>query len=223
MSDDVIVLGRDQRRRQGARRRPAMPLTVDIEADLGDAFRLRGMGIDAELAGTVRVRTGDDRAPRVNGTIRAVSGNYAAYGQKLAIERGVLDLQRPLRQPGAEHPRGAQASGRRAAVRDQCRSRRGSARHGAGAGGASWCRRRSVPDSEKLSWLVLGHGMEGTSGNEAGVLSAAAGALLGGSGRRLPVAPCQLAGRGRTGPVAGARGWRAPWSRSASGSRRAPT
>jgi translocation and assembly module TamB len=40
----------------------------------------------------------------------------------------------------------------------------------------------SVPDSEKLSWLVLGHGMEGTSGNEAGVLSAAAGALLGGKG-----------------------------------------
>ncbi|MDB5907936.1 MAG: hypothetical protein JWP34_2050, partial [Massilia sp.] len=40
----------------------------------------------------------------------------------------------------------------------------------------------SVPDSEKLSWLVLGHGLEGTSGNEAGVLSAAAAALLGGKG-----------------------------------------
>ena len=40
----------------------------------------------------------------------------------------------------------------------------------------------NVPDSEKLSWLVLGHGMEGTSGNEKDVLSAAAGALLGGKG-----------------------------------------
>jgi translocation and assembly module TamB len=38
----------------------------------------------------------------------------------------------------------------------------------------------SVPDSDKLSWLVLGHALEGTSGKETGVLSAAAGALLGG-------------------------------------------
>ncbi len=40
----------------------------------------------------------------------------------------------------------------------------------------------SVPDSEKLAWLVLGHGTAGTSGSEADVLGAAAGALLGGSG-----------------------------------------
>jgi translocation and assembly module TamB len=40
----------------------------------------------------------------------------------------------------------------------------------------------NVSDSDKLSWLVLGHGMEGTSGSEADVLSAAAGALLGGKG-----------------------------------------
>jgi translocation and assembly module TamB len=40
----------------------------------------------------------------------------------------------------------------------------------------------TVPDSEKLSWLVLGHGMEGTTGSETDVLAAAAGALLGGKG-----------------------------------------
>jgi translocation and assembly module TamB len=39
-----------------------------------------------------------------------------------------------------------------------------------------------VPDSEKLAWLVLGHGLENTSGNEADVLGAAAAALLGGKG-----------------------------------------
>jgi len=40
----------------------------------------------------------------------------------------------------------------------------------------------NVTDSEKLSWLVLGHGMEATTTSEADVLSAAAGALLGGKG-----------------------------------------
>jgi hypothetical protein len=40
----------------------------------------------------------------------------------------------------------------------------------------------NVSDSDKLSWLVLGHGMQTASGSEADVLSAAASALLGGKG-----------------------------------------
>jgi translocation and assembly module TamB len=55
----------------------------------------------------------------------------------------------------------------------------------------------TVPDSEKLAWLVLGHGLEGTTGNEADVLGAAASALLGGKGG---------SGGGIQGKVAGALG-----------------
>jgi translocation and assembly module TamB len=40
----------------------------------------------------------------------------------------------------------------------------------------------NVSDSDKLSWLVLGQGMEAASGDQKGVLTAAASALLGGSG-----------------------------------------
>jgi translocation and assembly module TamB len=40
----------------------------------------------------------------------------------------------------------------------------------------------TVPDSDKLSWLVLGHGIENTAGNDMALLSTAAGALFGGSG-----------------------------------------
>ena len=42
-----------------------------------------------------------------------------------------------------------------------------------------------VQDSEKLSWLVLGHGSEGVAGQEREVLAAAAGALFGGGQSRL--------------------------------------
>ena len=35
----------------------------------GDAFRLRGMGLDAELAGTVHLRAASGRAPRATGSI----------------------------------------------------------------------------------------------------------------------------------------------------------
>ncbi|MEO7580087.1 MAG: translocation/assembly module TamB domain-containing protein, partial [Massilia sp.] len=83
ISDDVIVLGRTA---AGSVQKdaPSMPLTIDLEADLGDAFRLRGMGIDAELTGTVRLRAAGGRPPRANGTIRGARGTYAAYGPRLS-------------------------------------------------------------------------------------------------------------------------------------------
>jgi translocation and assembly module TamB len=150
-------------------------------ADLGDEFRLRGMGIDATLAGTLRMRKVGDRPPRVNGTIRALNGTYAAYGQHLTIERGILTFsgaydnpslnilavrKRPEDEPLSETNVEAGVEVRGTAL----------------APVARLVSTPSVPDSEKLAWLVLGHGLEGTSGNDADVLSAAAAALLGGSG-----------------------------------------
>jgi translocation and assembly module TamB len=180
MSDDVIVLGRTSAATR-AREDSGMPLSVDIEADLGNQFRLRGMGADAELAGTVRLRKNGDRMPRVNGTIRVVNGKYAAYGQNLTIERGVLTFSGPYDNPSLNiravrrRPEGEQLSETNVEAGVEVRGT-------ALAPAARLVSTPAVPDSEKLSWLVLGHGMEGTSGSEASVLSAAASALLGGSG-----------------------------------------
>jgi translocation and assembly module TamB len=181
MSDDVIVLGRGGAPGTPARAEPALPLTVDLAADLGDEFRLRGMGIDANLTGEVRVRMVAGHPPRANGTIRVQSGTYAAYGQKLAIERGVLTFSGPYDNPSLDilalrkRPEGEQLTETNVEAGVQVRGT-------ALAPVAKLVSTPSVPDSEKLSWLVLGHGMESTTGNEADVLSAAAGALLGGRG-----------------------------------------
>lgn len=181
LSDDVIVLGRTK---PGSAARPeskSVPLSIDIEADLGDAFRLRGMGIDAELAGTVRVRSGS-RGLRANGSIRVASGTYKAYGQNLTIERGVLTFSGPYDNPALnilavrKRPEGEQLSETNVEAGVEVRGT-------AQAPIAKLVATPSVPDSEKLAWLVLGHGMEAVSGNENGVLAAAAGALLGGSGK----------------------------------------
>ena len=180
LSDDVIVLGRAGVG-TAAKQAPTVPLSVDVEADLGDSFRLRGMGIDAELGGSVRVRMAGGRPPRANGGISVKSGTYRAYGQNLEIERGVLTFSGPYDNPALNiravrrRPEGEQLSETNVEAGVEVR---GSALSPT----AKLVSTPSVPDSEKLSWLVLGHGMEGTSGNEAGVLSAAAGALLGGSG-----------------------------------------
>ena len=181
LSDDIVVLGRSKPgivvEKPAA---PSMPLAVDIEADLGDAFRLRGMGIDSELAGQIRIRS-SGRALRAHGGIRVVNGTYKAYGQNLTIERGVLTFSGPYDNPALNiravrrRPEGEQLTETNVEAGVEVR---GTAQSPV----AKLVSTPNVPDSEKLSWLVLGHGMDAVAGNEAGVLTAAAGALLGGKG-----------------------------------------
>jgi translocation and assembly module TamB len=181
LSDDVIVLGRGNPKDQPSKKESAAPLTIDLTADLGDDFHLRGMGADAYLTGSVHVRKVGERPPRINGAVRVASGTYAAYGQRLAIERGVATFSGAYDNPSIDvlavrkRPDGEQLSETNVEAGVQVR----------GTALSPTARLVSTPnvsDSEKLSWLVLGHGMGGTTGNEADVLSAAAGALLGGKG-----------------------------------------
>ena len=181
ISDDVIVLGRGNAAPATAKKEGAVPLTIELTADLGDDFHLRGMGADAYLAGNVHVMKVGDRAPRINGTVRTVSGTYAAYGQRLTIERGVITFSGPYDNPSLDilavrkRPDGEQVSETNVEAGVQVRGT-------ALSPTAKLVSTPNVSDSDKLSWLVLGHGMEATTGNEADVLSAAAGALLGGKG-----------------------------------------
>ncbi|SFG19476.1 translocation and assembly module TamB [Duganella sp. CF458] len=178
ISEDVVILGREKPK---AAATTGLPLNIDLEADLGDDFTLRGKGLDAQLAGTVRVRMADRRAPRVNGSIRVVNGTYAAYGQRLAIERGVLNFTGAYDNPSLniravrKRPEGDELSETNVEAGVEVRGT-------ALAPAAKLVSTPSVPDSEKLAWMVLGHGTADMAGNEMSLLGTAAGALLGGSG-----------------------------------------
>jgi translocation and assembly module TamB len=176
MSDDVIIVGK-----AGAKApAPGLPLNIDVEIDLGERFRLQGMGLDAILAGNVRVRALERRAPTVLGSIRTVRGTYAAYGQKLSIERGVLNFTSAYDNPGLnilavrKRPEGTALTEANVEAGVEVRGT-------ALSPTAKLVSTPNVPDSDKLSWLVLGHGPDG-GGGQAGLLSSAAGALFGGSG-----------------------------------------
>ncbi len=182
MSDDVVIVGRGAAAAAKAPQGP--PLNIDVEADLGDNFNLKGKGLDAQLAGAVRIRVADRRPPRASGSIRVVSGTYAAYGQKLSIERGVINFTGAYDNPGLnilavrKRPEGDALSETNVEAGVEVRGT-------ALAPVAKLVSTPTVPDSDKLAWLVLGHGIENTAGNDMALLSTAAGALFGGGQGKL--------------------------------------
>ncbi|NTV87392.1 MAG: hypothetical protein HGA21_11695, partial [Burkholderiaceae bacterium] len=165
LSDDVVVVGQPPREKPASQR---FPLALDLMLKLGDDFVFKGGGLDARLGGELRVFTVNE-ALRGEGTIRVEQGRYAAYGQTLDIERGVLRFLGPIDNPGLDV----------LAVR-----KTPSVKAGVQVGGTvqrpvvKLYSDPALPDSEKLSWLMLGHGLENSGQQEVMLLQVAAGALL---------------------------------------------
>jgi translocation and assembly module TamB len=166
LSDDVVIKGRE---RGGGTRR--LPLTLDVLASLGESFYFRGRGLDSRLAGEVRIR-GDGRGPlRASGQISTRRGSFDAYGQALAIERGIVNFLGPLDDAGLNV----------LAVRKNLPVKAGVAVTGTMRNPqVRLVSEPNVPDAEKLSWIVLGRGLEQGSGADTGLLLSAASAILGG-------------------------------------------
>ena len=145
---------------------------VGIDLDLGEKLRLRGRGLDTALKGQLRLTTPGGRLA-VTGTVRAENGTYAAYGQKLEIDRGLVAFS-----GNADNPRLDIL-----ALRPNMDVRVGVAI----TGNALTPRVRLVSEpemseTEKLSWLVLGRGADGLGRTDTAVLQRAAVALLAGEG-----------------------------------------
>lgn len=166
LSDDVVV------HRPGDQPSPGLRpnLALDVQTDLGRHFLFEGAGLTTRLAGQVRLSASGRDLPRATGTIRTRDGRFEAYGQRLEITRGILTFQglpdnpaldvRAVRKGLAVEP-GVQLSGtaQRPVVR--------------------LISDPDLPDPEKLSWLILGHGQDSMSAGDASLLLSAAGGLLG--------------------------------------------
>jgi translocation and assembly module TamB len=155
-----------------APRRPRRNLQVELAVNLGDKLHVRGRGLDTMLAGKLRITTPGGRLA-VNGEVRAEGGTYAAYGQKLEIERGILTFTGPADNPRLDI----------LALRPNIDTRVGVAI--AGSFVTPRVRLYADPemgDTEKLSWLVLGRPSEGLGRADTTLLQRAAVALLAGEG-----------------------------------------
>ena len=183
LGDDVVVRGTEIPLEDPNAYRVQPDVLVDL--NLGNNFEVRGQGLQTRLSGEINVRsTPAAPTPRVLGEVRTVRGTYRAYGQRLAIETGVLRFTGPYDNPTLDIT----------AVRPNTTQRVGVIISGtAQAPRARLFSEPELPDSEKLAWLVLGRPASG-AGAEAAVLQQAALALL------------SRGGGGLEGGVAGALG-----------------
>jgi translocation and assembly module TamB len=76
-------------------------LSTAIELTLGEDVRYRGLNLDTEVDGRLRLETEPNRSAAASGTLN-LEGNYVAYGQSLELERGQLQFSGPLDNPGLD-------------------------------------------------------------------------------------------------------------------------
>jgi translocation and assembly module TamB len=186
LDDDVTVLHRPAGKPVGARtgspasapqqapqeapRSPWKNTDVSLLVNLGENLRLVGRGLKAGLRGELRITTPEGQL-QVHGTVRTERGTYAAYGQNLSIERGVITLAGDVTSPRIDI----------LAVRPDVDVRVGVTVQGPAL--QPRVRLYSEPEMsemDKLSWLVMGRASEGLGRADTALLQRAALALLAG-------------------------------------------
>ncbi|WP_321879197.1 translocation/assembly module TamB domain-containing protein [Paraburkholderia bannensis] len=190
LGDDVVIVRPDGTTRGGTpppavqaqqasdKPAPRFAPRANIDINLGRNFRFRGMGADLGLAGTITAMSAPDVPLRAVGNVRVTEGStYTAFGRKLNIENGFFTFNGPVANPGINI----------LAMRRNQQVEAGVQVTGTvQAPNAKLISEPNVPDNEKLSWLLFGHGTD--QGNNVGQQSAmtTALALLGSaSGKRI--------------------------------------
>lgn len=176
VSKDVVVLGRPK-----PVPRPnalaAIPASVDLNLDLGNNFYFSGRGASAQLVGRVRITSEQYAPPQVFGTVRARNGTYTAYNQQLVLQRGIINFNGPLGDPDLNI----------LAMRQDLPVRVGVNVTGSvQAPVIKLVSNPEMPETEKLSYLVLGHGLSGSGTSDLQLLTGAASDLYA-SGVTLPL------------------------------------
>jgi translocation and assembly module TamB len=164
-NDVVVVRAQEEPKADAA----PVDVTLDVRGNLGSRFYIRGAGLEARLDGALDI-SGRPGHLLAEGNVRTRAGTYQGYGQRLQIERGILTFQGPVENPALNV----------LAVRTGLPVEVGVSIGGTAARPIVRLHSDpSMPDVEKLNWLVLGR-PPGAAGDDRAVLSAAAGALFAG-------------------------------------------
>lgn len=165
LPDDVILVNTP-----ASQHSQKVPLHLDMALDLGEKFYIRASGLEGRLTGQLQMRNDNNQQLKLTGAITAQDAAFKAYGQNLTVKRGIVSFQGPLDDPNLNVLAVREGLTVEAGVEIA-----GSVRHPH----VKLVSTPDVPDTEKLSWIVLGRKPD-TSGLDTSVLLSAAGSILGG-------------------------------------------
>ena len=148
LPNDVVVVRAQQEPKADA---APVDVTLDVRGNLGSRFYIRGAGLEARLDGALDI-SGRPGHLLAEGNVRTRGGTYQGYGQRLQIQRGIVTFQGPVENPALNVL--AVRTGLPVEV-------------GVSIGGTAsrpivrLHSDPSMPDVEKLNWLVLGQATGG--------------------------------------------------------------
>ncbi|EKE69244.1 translocation/assembly module TamB domain-containing protein [Gallaecimonas xiamenensis] len=159
LSKDVVVITKDPELEEVP---VSAPFAMRVKVSLGDDVRLKALGLKTKLKGELRVTQQPQRALRGNGEIRLVDGTYKAYGQNLVIRTGSILFSGALDSPNLNVE----------AVRNSASMSDSSIVVGVRVTGEAAAPKLEVfsepdmPQSEQLSYLLRGKGLDSDSGQD---------------------------------------------------------
>lgn len=164
LADDIIISGQSSQAPQ------KFNLNLDATIDLGKQFYIRAAGLEGQLKGALHLKTNDKNKLTATGSIATDKAKYLAYGQQLTVERGIVNFNGPLDDPGLNIRAMRKGLATEAGVEISGSARRPAIR---------LVSTPDVSDAEKLSWIVFGRALN--SGNvDTSLLLTAAESILGG-------------------------------------------
>ncbi|HLW05534.1 MAG TPA: translocation/assembly module TamB domain-containing protein, partial [Azoarcus sp.] len=170
LSNDVVILvGEDE---EDTAETGGFDVSADIDVRLGEALHLSALGLETRLTGelSLRMRPGEEMS--ATGSIATAGGVYKGYGQDLTIDRGMINFQGELGNPGLNIVALRKGLEVEAGVSVTGTARRPVIR---------LVSQPDVPDPAKLSWIMLGRAPSGEGGGDLAMLLPAAQAMLGGN------------------------------------------
>lgn len=163
-SSDLVIVGT-----QKTHAKPPLALKAHLQVSLGEDVNFKGFGLDAWIGGQLAINEQPGELTTASGQLEIKHGEYKAYGQALTIQEGrLLFSGGPIGNPGLN----IRATRKVASVTAGLQIT-GTLRHP----------RMSVfsippmSQSNALSYLLFGHGVQQNSGEENSVQEQAASAL----------------------------------------------
>ncbi|CAH2787839.1 MAG: Inner membrane component of TAM transport system [uncultured Paraburkholderia sp.] len=186
LGDDVVVVRPDgtvageRPKPVAGTNKPIGPFAprANIDISLGDNFRFRRSGADLGLTGLITAMSAPNLPLRAVGNVRVTQGStYTAFGRKLNIENGFFTFNGPVANPG---------------INILAMRRNQQVEAGVQVTGtvqfptAKLVSEPNVPDNEKLSWLLFGHGTDqGNNLGQQSTMTTALALLSSASGKRI--------------------------------------